>query len=140
VLLGHPSARATINFRDNDGETALWAACQMGRGGVVRALLENGADPTIAHNDGTTPMAIAKQGHTSVISVEGRRECVAALEVRLALHFPSPSDGWLRREVSYLDHDMGESEWAYQIWKARQVADQQGTARWRCRGGGGAWR
>jgi ankyrin repeat protein len=32
-----------------------------GRGGVVRALLESGADPTIADNDGTTPMAIAKQ-------------------------------------------------------------------------------
>jgi ankyrin repeat protein len=33
----------------------------MGRGGVVRALLESGADPTIADKDGTTPMAIAKQ-------------------------------------------------------------------------------
>jgi hypothetical protein len=65
------------------GAHPLWYACYCGRGGVARALLENGADPTIANNDSITPMAIATQppGHGR-ISVEGRRECVAALEVR----------------------------------------------------------
>jgi hypothetical protein len=31
-----------------------------------------------------------------------------------------------------------EAERAYLLWKARQVADEQVAARWRCRGGGGA--
>jgi hypothetical protein len=52
----------------------------------VQALLESGADPTIADNDGTTPMAIAKQDPDDDdiecgASAEGRRECVAALKV-----------------------------------------------------------
>jgi hypothetical protein len=99
VLLGRPSARATINQRDTFDQTALWWACFRGRGGVVRALLQGGADPTIANNDGTTPMAIAKQVppdqddntlDVDGISAEGRRECVAALEVSLFLPLSFP--------------------------------------------------
>jgi hypothetical protein len=93
VLLGHPSAKANINRRDDVGKTALWEACRMGRGGVVRALLGSGADPTIASNDGTTPLAIAKQDPDDVdagISAEGRRECVAALEVGTYVLFSPP--------------------------------------------------
>jgi ankyrin repeat protein len=84
-LLALPSAKISIKHRDISGQTALWCACQTGRGGVVRALLESGADPTIPSNNGTTPMAIAKQPHPVAIHAEGRRECVAALEVRLGL-------------------------------------------------------
>jgi ankyrin repeat protein len=47
-LLGHSSGRATLNYRDPYGKTALWVACDYGRGGVARALLESGAIPTIA--------------------------------------------------------------------------------------------
>jgi hypothetical protein len=88
MLLGHASAKININHRDDGGRTALWYACHAGRGGVVRALLENGADPTIAKNDGTTPMAIARQDPEASCKgwAEGRRECVAALEVSLRLH------------------------------------------------------
>jgi uncharacterized protein len=82
VLLGHPSARTTIQHRSETDETALSAACLMGRGGVVRALLEGGADPTIATEDGRTPMAIAKVPDGDDVCADGRRECVAALEVR----------------------------------------------------------
>jgi ankyrin repeat protein len=86
LLLGHPIAKTTVNHRDCLGRTALWWACFEGRVGVVRALLESGADLTIADNDGTTPMAIAKQIPTDgEISAEGRRECVAALKVRSCL-------------------------------------------------------
>jgi ankyrin repeat protein len=83
VLLGHPSAKATINHhRDDYGRTALWWACFNGRGEVVRELLENGADPTIASNAGITPVTIAKGDPDDARRDEGRRECVAALEVR----------------------------------------------------------
>jgi ankyrin repeat protein len=84
-LLGHPRAKAMIKHRNNSGATALWHACFGGRGEVVRTLLESGADPTIATGDGLTPMAIAKQDPpVPSISAEGRRECVAALEVSLS--------------------------------------------------------
>jgi hypothetical protein len=72
----------------------LWQACYQGRGEAARLLLERGADPTIADNDGITPMAIAKKPpplfHRATI--EARRECVAALEVSIR-SFPilSPS-------------------------------------------------
>jgi ankyrin repeat protein len=85
LLLGHPSAKMIINHRENDGETALWRACKYGHGGVARALLEIGADPTIADNEGTTPVAISKQHPSDARCAEGRRECVAALEVRSRL-------------------------------------------------------
>jgi ankyrin repeat protein len=77
VLLDHPSAQGMINHRDRHGQTALWHACHWGYESIVRALLASGADPTIATESGSTPMAIA--------IVRGRLECIAALEVR----FPS---------------------------------------------------
>jgi hypothetical protein len=67
--------------------TALHKACRYGRGEIVKALLESGADPTIANNEGTTPMASAKQGIGPLNDAESR-ECVALLEVSL---FPPPS-------------------------------------------------
>jgi hypothetical protein len=76
-LLDHPSAAATINQREYQGKTALHLAGRNGHAGVVRALLEKGADPTIADNNGTTPMAISR--------VCNRRACVELLEVRCSL-------------------------------------------------------
>jgi ankyrin repeat protein len=99
LLLGDPGAKATLNNRDDQGKTALWFACYEGRGGIVTVLLESGADPTIAHDNGTTPMAIAKQDPPSNphgITAEGRRECVAALEVRLSVLFVTQSSPSLR--------------------------------------------
>jgi ankyrin repeat protein len=76
-LLNNRLAFARINDQDRDGKTALWRACYYGRGGVVGLLVKRGADPTIAN-----PMAIAKEAPPEWVSAEGRRECVAALEVR----------------------------------------------------------
>jgi ankyrin repeat protein len=82
LLLGHASIKASINKRGSYGATALWWACDRGRGGVARALLESGADPTIAASIiGTTPMGAANQHPPPTVSAEGRRECVAALQV-----------------------------------------------------------
>jgi ankyrin repeat protein len=73
-LLDHPSAVTIISTRDRWGRTALVWACVHGREGAVKALLDKGADPTIADNYGMTPMAMAKsQNHPA---------CVEALKVR----------------------------------------------------------
>jgi ankyrin repeat protein len=104
LLLGHTSADIIISQRHDEGGTAPWEACYKGQRGVVEALLESGADPTIANIDGITPMDIAKEDAPPPdpdkprfdVSTEGRRECVAALEVR---HYPllslSPSSALL---------------------------------------------
>jgi hypothetical protein len=86
-LLGHPSVKERVNHRGGTGETALWIACNWGHGGIVRLLLESGADPTTVDNGGTTPIAIAKQNLERLEddATEWERECVAALEVRLCL-------------------------------------------------------
>jgi hypothetical protein len=81
-LLDHPSAAATINHRDRCGMTALWLACGFSHGRLLKLLLERGADPTIATNSGSTPMARAKLSDFPA--------CVEALEVRmLASSVPS---------------------------------------------------
>jgi uncharacterized protein len=94
-LLAHPSGEATVNHRNCVGKTALWWACHNGRVGAARMLLASGADPTIAADDGTTPMAVAKRdldiGH---VTAEGRRECVAALEVRSSRSFVLLAEAW----------------------------------------------
>jgi ankyrin repeat protein len=89
-LLGHPTAKAAISHPDLVGETALSYACHFGRAGVVRALLESGADPTIATRGGLTPMALAKrdEAYPEGVTAADRRECVAALEVRIDILIP----------------------------------------------------
>jgi ankyrin repeat protein len=97
-LLGHSGAKETINQRDNEGATALWQACLYGRGGVVRALLESGADPTISIHGGLTPMRLAKLDaiYPDGVTVANRRECVAALEVSFCLLLSeNPFNSWL---------------------------------------------
>jgi hypothetical protein len=90
--------------------------------------LGSGADPTIAHADGTTPMAMAKQPHDRLESItEGRRACVAALEVRSWLA-PSISPSALATLISLLVLCVvQEAERAYLLWKTRQLADQEGS-------------
>lgn len=50
-----------INFRAQNGKTALYVSCSQGYSDIVRMLLEHGADPNISLNDGTTPLMIACQ-------------------------------------------------------------------------------
>jgi ankyrin repeat protein len=90
LLLGHPSVKATVNHRNLFGDSALSEVCYYGHGAVARVLLESGADPT---------MAISKQappGYPASITAQGRRECVAALEVRLCSALPFPLRTLLR--------------------------------------------
>jgi hypothetical protein len=106
-LLGLPATRPTLNRPDRHGTMALWWACNQGHGGVVRALLASGADPTIANGIGITPMAVAKQAHLPPgATPEGRRECVAALKVSFSLSLlpaqqPSCDEQVLRRSLLF---------------------------------------
>jgi ankyrin repeat protein len=88
LLLGLPSGQITVNHRNDHGQTALWWACYNGHGGVVRLLLESGADPPLETSSGTTPVAIAKEDNAARLA-EGRRECLAALEVSFRLPLSS---------------------------------------------------
>lgn len=74
LLLQHPQARGAINHRRHKSPTALGLACWRGLGGLVRRLLEAGADPTIAPNDTDSPMGLARH--------QGKEDCVMLLEVR----------------------------------------------------------
>jgi uncharacterized protein len=78
-LLDHFSATATINHPGQSRSTALWWAGVNRHTCVVRALLDMGADPTIADDRGRTAMAVAKG-----------RACIEALKVRCACRPSNP--------------------------------------------------
>ena len=59
------------------GSGLLWWACSQGHAGVVRVLLEAGADPMVVGHNGFRPMDIAR--------AQGHLECVKLLEVRRPL-------------------------------------------------------
>ena len=71
MLLHHP--RTDINYRDKQGQTALFKAARHGHDHVVRLLLDiEGIDVNIATEEGFTPLIQAmfdhhKQGHQNVI-------------------------------------------------------------------------
>jgi hypothetical protein len=136
-LLGHPRADIIVSQRKRCDGTALYRACTWGRVDIVRLLLKSGADPTIPEWNGTTPMAIAKKVTPRLKAgiAEGRRECVAALEVSSRPPFHSAAswvlsqlaEAWGGCCVVWGMVDWQDAERAYVIWKARQVADQQGS-------------
>jgi ankyrin repeat protein len=147
-LVGHPSAKATVNQRAPDGMTALLLACGFGHAGVARALLDGGADPTIAHPDGTTPMAIAKQGLDHEGRAAGCRECIAALEVRLSSWYDCPSSTGScdqLAERSHWGHAGRRPSGPTSCGRPGRWPTSRGPTRWRwwgCRRGrrGGRWR
>jgi ankyrin repeat protein len=65
------AVKADVNERSADGSTALLWAVHHGDKGLIRALLDRGADPTLANEYGVTPLAAA--------AVEADFEIVQAL-------------------------------------------------------------
>jgi len=66
MLLKHPGGEVEVNVVTHDkGSTPLWLACRKENGHeVVKLLLANGADPTIANEEGWTVLhAAAEAGH-----------------------------------------------------------------------------
>ena len=63
-------ARADINGRNEHGMTALMRAAYHGRVQMVRALLENGADPNVMRNDKFTALSLAAFfGHGEIVDI-----------------------------------------------------------------------
>lgn len=60
VLLIITTGAMSVNMQDADGFTLLHFAAREGSLEAVRALLDQGADPTIRAKDGSTPLALAK--------------------------------------------------------------------------------
>ncbi|HEU4433651.1 MAG TPA: ankyrin repeat domain-containing protein [Pyrinomonadaceae bacterium] len=62
--------RADINARNKHGMTALMRAAHHGRVGLVRVLLEHGADPNLERNDNFTALSLAAFfGHAEIVEV-----------------------------------------------------------------------
>ena len=59
-----------INHQDNEGHTALFAACEEGKTEVVEMLLDSNADPNVCTKEQQcSPLIIAaKNGHVKVVS------------------------------------------------------------------------
>jgi hypothetical protein len=64
-----------IESRSDYGATALHKAAAAGHAHCVEWLLENGADPTVVHKGGKTPLQQAQDGnYTAVVALLGPTE------------------------------------------------------------------
>jgi cytohesin len=68
------AAGADVNKRCEHGRTALHMAAAWGHADVARLLVESGGDPTIADDEGMTPVDVARDGYRSnKVTAEERR-------------------------------------------------------------------
>jgi len=59
-----------LNYKDSNGKTLLYCACQRGDTKLVKKLLKMGAHPSIADDSGFTPlMASVTNGHLDVVKI-----------------------------------------------------------------------
>jgi len=54
-------AKLNVNAKDNSGDTALHEAAKFGHEGVVKYLLDGGADVTIRNSSGKDPLQLATE-------------------------------------------------------------------------------
>lgn len=67
-----------VNYQEDDRRTPLHFAAAHGQDDAVKYLLENGADPSLADEDGLTPRTTAFQwGHAGTAKVI--EECIAGM-------------------------------------------------------------
>ena len=91
VLLAHGVLLDAVNLL---GETALWKASMRGHLAIVKLLVDAGADPNRADNDGKTPRAIATdRGRGASLFSDDTERCRAAVA-----KFLDPKElNWRRR-------------------------------------------
>ena len=68
------AAKAKPNAKDKQGWTPLMLAATIGDAGLVKALLDGGADASVKLSTGKTALSLAQQG--------GKQEAVALLSVK----------------------------------------------------------
>jgi hypothetical protein len=67
---GAPDVFPALNWRDENGTSALWWVCVHGDCELVRLLLEAGADPNCADKDSWTPVSlVARCGHEDCLEL-----------------------------------------------------------------------
>ena len=86
ALLEDARTEIDVNARLVDGATALFLAAQGGYAGLVRLLLDNGAQLRMARSDGCTPLLIARQCRHYVVAraLEGASERERSLALSAA--------------------------------------------------------
>ncbi|XP_019854775.1 PREDICTED: ankyrin-1-like [Amphimedon queenslandica] len=61
---------ATLDFQNNDGQSALALVCEMGFYSMAKLLLEGGANPNLQSNYGSTPLSIScYEGHQKIVKL-----------------------------------------------------------------------
>jgi hypothetical protein len=81
-------AGADVNKQCEHGRTALHMAAAWGHADVAQLLLENGADPMIADDEGMTPPNVARNGYRSNPVTSERRSAVCNLFRSLGFESP----------------------------------------------------
>ena len=76
-----------INHRDDEGQTALYTACEEGKTEIVKMLLDSNADPNICTKEQQcTPLTIAaKNGHVKVV-IDTVQDFLIKLGIKPRMH------------------------------------------------------
>lgn len=99
VVTSLVEAGADINARDELGRTALMVAVDETYSGIVKYLLEHGAEPNVLDNDGDSPLDVAK--YSSLFRVHGDTEIVDLLVAHGAKGKDGPSAKEQRDDLVY---------------------------------------
>lgn len=92
-------AGADVNKQCEHGRTALHMAAAWGHADVAELLLESGADPTIADDEGLTPPGVAPHGYGSNKVTAEQRSAVYELFKSLGFELPTCSGGQLSSDL-----------------------------------------
>ena len=84
------TAGAKVDQMTKASETPLYVAAEKNAVDCVKVLLAHGADPTVANNDGETPLLRAQR--------YGRSAVVALLEAAIGKKHPSPFFYFLQKK------------------------------------------
>ena len=98
------AAGADVNARDDRGDTALHGAVYRGWNDAARTLIQNGADPYLADNNGKSPYDIAK---TSPPTARGQ---IVAVDPGAAALITQLRPGKASVNASAPDHAIGPSK------------------------------